>query len=89
MERPPKYVMILFPPCDFSLTPHMHGEEVYCPCFFGLFFVVFIVFESSSKLLRCQHICAFCNATLRPQGGALCSEMFYSCHFFFMFEFRA
>lgn len=41
MERPPKYVMILFPPCDLSLTPHMHGEEVSFHCLFSLFFVRF------------------------------------------------
>lgn len=40
MERPAEYVMILFPPpCDLSLTPDMHGEEVPFYCLFGLFFV--------------------------------------------------
>lgn len=80
MERPPEYVMILFPPCDLSLTPHMHGELVYFHCLFGLFFVRLHriwTYLPSTKLLHCQYVCAFCNDIPLPQDGAFCSEIFY------------
>lgn len=74
MERPPKYVMILFPPCDLSLTPHMHGEEVSFHC---LFFVrVHRIWTAlpSTQLLHSQCICALCNAITLPQDGAFAQK---------------
>lgn len=89
MERPAEYVKILFPLCDLSLTPVVHGQEVPFHCLFGLVFVrlcriwASLPFSCSAPPLNSclsgrQHdVCAFCNNILLPQDGAFCSGMFY------------
>lgn len=52
MERPPEYVMILFSPCNLSLTPDVHGEEVPFHCLLGLFFLgLHCIWTSLSSLV--------------------------------------
>lgn len=76
MERPPEYVMILFPPCDLSLTPQMHGDEVYFHCLFVCSLFVFIVFGHVYLSLNCYTISIFVLSVLISwyHKMALCAQ---------------
>lgn len=74
MERPAEYVMILFPLCDLSLTPDVHGQEVPFHCLFGLAFV----------RLRCIWTSLPCsapplNSCLSGRQHGVCASVIISC----------